>query len=114
MPKLVVSVTQRPPMRFAASTTTTFRPAAATRRAAAIPAAPAPITTMSASRGTAAKPERGATMAAAVPDRNARRLIVILWFPKLCGRTGRALNLQQEWALSNDYGEEFIFARAIS
>ena len=41
-PKVAVSVTQRPPMRSDASTSTKRRPAAASRRAAAMPAAPAP------------------------------------------------------------------------
>ena len=42
-----VSVTQRPPMRSAASINMNFRPAVVSRRAAAIPAAPAPTITTS-------------------------------------------------------------------
>ena len=52
--KVAVSVRQRPPIWLAASTTITLRLAAMIRRAAAMPAAPAPITTMSASRGSGA------------------------------------------------------------
>ena len=51
---VVVSVRQRPPIWPDASTTITLRFAAMIRRAAAMPAAPAPITTMSASRGNGA------------------------------------------------------------
>ena len=53
-PNVAVSVRQRPPAWPDASTTITLRFAAMTRRAAAMPAAPAPITTMSASRGNGA------------------------------------------------------------
>ena len=42
-PKVRVSVKQRPPMRSLASISAKRRPAAATLRAAAIPAAPAPM-----------------------------------------------------------------------
>ena len=45
---------QRPPIWPVASSTITLRFAATMRRAAAMPAAPAPITTMSASRGNGA------------------------------------------------------------
>ena len=52
------SVWQRPPIWFDASTTITLRFAAMMRRAAAMPAAPAPTTTISASRGKGAAPAR--------------------------------------------------------
>ena len=65
--KVVLSVMQRPPICDAASTTTTLRLAAMTRRAAAIPAAPAPITTMSASRGKGAAVARRTGAAAKAP-----------------------------------------------
>ena len=58
--KVEVSVSQRPPIWPAASTTITLRFAAMIRRAAAMPAAPAPITTMSASRGSGAAATRTA------------------------------------------------------
>ena len=55
MPNVVVSVMQRPPISPVASSTTNVRPRdAASRRAAAIPAAPAPTTTIS----TVARPRR--------------------------------------------------------
>ena len=63
--KVALSVRQRPPIWLAASTTITLRLAAMTRRAAAMPAAPAPITTMSASRGNGAAPARRAEQPAA-------------------------------------------------
>jgi len=81
-----MSVWQRPPIWPAASTTITLRFAAMIRRAAAMPAAPAPITTMSASRGNGAAPARppekpGVTANAADADRKWRRVIVMSWFP---------------------------------
>ena len=85
--KVVVSVRQRPPIWPAASTTITLRLAAMMRRAAAMPAAPAPITTMSASRGNGAPkaraPRAGATAKAADAERKSRRVIVMSWFPEL-------------------------------
>jgi len=64
----------------------TLRLAAMIRRAAAMPAAPAPITTMSASRGNGAAPTRapqktGVTARPADADRKVRRVIVMSWFP---------------------------------
>jgi len=56
-PKVERSVMQRPPISLAASTTITLRLAAIIRRAAAMPATPAPITTISASRGGTAAPK---------------------------------------------------------
>ena len=57
------------------------------RRAAAMPAAPAPITTMSASRGSGARPRAPAEdrrdRKAADADRKSRRVIVMSWFPEL-------------------------------
>ena len=80
-----MSVWQRPPIWLAASTTITLRFAAMIRRAAAMPAAPAPITTMSASRGSGAAPARppktGVTARPADADRKSRRVIVMAWFP---------------------------------
>ena len=80
------SVWQRPPIWFDASTTITLRFAAMMRRAAAMPAAPAPITTISASRGKGAAPARppdnaGVAASAADADRKWRRVIVMSWFP---------------------------------
>jgi hypothetical protein len=87
--KLGTSVWQRPPIWLAASTTITLRFAAMIRRAAAIPAAPAPITTISASRGNGAaiapRPVKtGVTASAADADRKSRRVIVMSWFPGTC------------------------------
>ena len=82
---VAVSVRQRPPIWAVASTTITFRFAAMMRRAAAMPAAPAPITTISASRGNGAPQERpesaGVVASAADADRKWRRVIVMAWFP---------------------------------
>jgi hypothetical protein len=84
---VAVSVRQRPPIWPSASTTITLRFAAMMRRAAAIPAAPAPITTMSASRGNGAAQARaqsaGAAANAADAERKPRRVIVMSWFPEL-------------------------------
>ena len=84
---VAVSVRQRPPIWPVASTTITLRFAAMMRRAAAMPAAPAPITTMSASRGNGAPharaPSAGAAASAADAERKSRRVIVMSWFPKL-------------------------------
>jgi len=93
--KVVASVMQRPPIWDAASTTTTLRLAAITRRAAAIPAAPAPITTMSASRGMVAAVARrtGIAAKAADADRKLRRVIVMSWFPETCGEREQLANL---------------------
>jgi hypothetical protein len=81
-----MSVWQRPPIWLAASTTITLRFAAMIRRAAAMPAAPAPMTTISASRGSGAAPARapqktGVTARPADADRKVRRVIVMSWFP---------------------------------
>ena len=71
-----VSVTQRPPMWSAASISTNFRPAAAIRRAAAIPAAPAPTMTTSVGVAPAAPaPNAAGAASAAEAARNERRLI---------------------------------------
>jgi hypothetical protein len=84
---VVLSVRQRPPIWAAASTTITLRFAAWIRRAAAMPAAPAPITTISAWRGNGApdarQPRAGATAIAADADRRSRRVIAMSWFPEL-------------------------------
>ena len=85
--KVAVSVIHRPPIWPDASTTITFRFAAMMRRAAEMPAAPAPITTMSASRGSGAArapaPNAGVTAKAADAERKSRRVIVMSWFPEL-------------------------------
>src|SRR6266702_5816040 len=83
------------PIWDAASTTTTLRLAAITRRAAAIPSAPAPITTMSASRGKVAAVARrtGIAAKAADADRKLRRVIVMSWFPETCGEREQLANL---------------------
>jgi hypothetical protein len=51
-----------------------------------MPAAPAPITTMSASRGNGAPQAQGArpakTANAADADKKSRRVVVISWFPE--------------------------------
>ena len=85
--KVEASVWQRPPIWLKASTTITLRFAAMIRRAAAMPAAPAPITTMSASRGNGAAPARppektGVAAKPADADRKVRRVIVMSWFPR--------------------------------
>ena len=84
--KVELSVMQRPPIWLAASITITLRFAATMRRAAAIPAAPAPITTMSASRGIGAAharpPMTGTLAKAADAERKPRRVIVMSWFPE--------------------------------
>src|ERR1700745_4142688 len=59
MPKVLVSVMQRPPTWSAASSTTNCLRAAASRRPAAMPAAPAPTMTAS------TQPERGTSGARA-------------------------------------------------
>jgi len=78
---------QRPPICPVASSTITLRFAATTRRAALMPAAPAPITTMSASRGSGAAhalfPGPGTIAEAAAADSKSRRVIFMAWFPKL-------------------------------
>ena len=89
-----MSVAQRPPIRSAASITMTLRFAAITRRAAAMPAAPAPITTISASRGIGAALAANGRInaAAAEPAISPRRVIVMTtflarfqaWFPDAC------------------------------
>ena len=77
---------QRPPIWLDASITITLRFAEMMRRAAAMPAAPAPITTMSASRGSGAPharpPSRDALAMAADAERKPRRVIVMSWFPE--------------------------------
>ena len=57
-PKVAVSVTQRPPMRSLASSSAKRRPAAATLRAAAMPAAPAPTIATSTSPEAETRAER--------------------------------------------------------
>ena len=97
--KLAVSVWQRPPIWLVASTTITLRFAAMIRRAAAMPAAPAPITTMSASRGNGAAATRpvnaGLTARAADADRKLRRVIVMSWFPGTCRKSMEKENSQR-------------------
>src|SRR5260370_24526188 len=73
MRKVRVSVKQRPPQRSLASRTTNLRPAAATRRAAAMPAAPAPTIKTSKSGRAAGAASTGAAATATEPARNARR-----------------------------------------
>src|SRR5438874_4886572 len=89
-PKLRVSVMQRPPTRSVASSRMKRRPAAAMRRAAAIPAAPAPTIITSASPEGATAPSAGDATAAAEPARNDRRdndrkdsgFMVCEWLPR--------------------------------
>jgi len=65
------------------------------RRAAAMPAAPAPITTISAVRGggaaARAAPPKEAAVSAADPERKPRRVIVMAWFPEKLGRRRNTL-----------------------
>src|SRR5271169_4325483 len=65
MPKVVVSVKQRPPIRSDASSTVSLALVPAIRRAAAMPAAPAPMTTTSMSGPDGALHAGAATPAAA-------------------------------------------------
>src|SRR5262245_36908713 len=74
MPKMVVSVIQRPPTRSEASISRKLRPAAETRRAAAIPAEPAPTITTSKSTDGDGAAIAGAATVAAEAARNERRL----------------------------------------
>src|SRR5262249_45081859 len=80
MPKVLVSVMQRPPISSAASSTTKRLPAAASRRPAAMPAAPAPTTTASTQeRGTSGAPNTGPAASAAPEEaRNDRRLKILM------------------------------------
>jgi len=82
-----VSVRQRPPIWPAASTTITLRFAAITRRAAAMPAAPAPITTMSASRGNGAAHAlariAGVAQTLRTPRESRAASLSCQWFPEL-------------------------------
>src|SRR5258706_7466382 len=90
MPKVLVSVMQRPPTSSAASSTTKRLPAAASRRPAAMPAAPAPTTTASTQpeRGTSVTgaargaPSAGAASAAPEEARNHRRLKILIGAPR--------------------------------
>jgi hypothetical protein len=79
MPNVRVSVKQRPPTRSVASKIAGFRPAAAMRRAAAIPAAPAPTMTTSVllEAGIASA---GCAATATDEARNERRLNAIMAF----------------------------------
>ena len=67
-------VTQRPPIRSLASSRTNRRLAAAMRRAAAMPAAPAPTIATSRSAPLCARTTDGAATTAAETARNERRL----------------------------------------
>src|SRR5215468_1101886 len=81
MPKVLVSVMQRPPISSAASSTTKRLPAAASRRPAAMPAAPAPTTRASTQpeRGTSGAPNTGPAASAAPEEaRNDRRLKILM------------------------------------
>ena len=78
------------------------RPAAASRRAAAMPAAPAPTMIVSVSPEAAGAPSAGAARTAPVPARNDRRLndfMVCNWLPglrrrrRLCPNAPQAANL---------------------
>ena len=72
-PNVLVSVKQRPPIRSLASISAKRRLAAATRRAAAMPAAPAPIIAMSTSPSApVAASERLAAVAAEAARRDRR------------------------------------------
>ena len=110
--KVVLSVTQRPPIWLAASTTITLRLAAMIRRAAAMPAAPAPITTMSASRGSGAPhalPQSdGVAANAADAERKPRRVIVMSWFPKALKKRERVANLPHPTRGGNRHGESIM------
>src|ERR1019366_2046411 len=109
---VAVSVRQRPPIWPAASTTITLRFAAWIRRAAAMPAAPAPITTISASRGNgaphASAPKAGAAASAADADRKSRRVIVMSWFPELCRTEEPLVNLPHPGVGGNHHGESIM------
>jgi hypothetical protein len=77
MPKVRVSVKQRPPIRSLASNNANLRPVGTRRRAAAIPAAPAPTMTTSTSgcgAGAASTGRAAAAAEAAEAARNERRL----------------------------------------
>src|SRR6266571_3155855 len=82
MPNVRVSVKQRPPTRSVASKSISLRPVAAMRRAAAIPAAPAPTmtTSMLLEAGIASV---GCAATATDEARNERRLNVTMAFPTL-------------------------------
>src|SRR5258707_960024 len=90
MPKVLVSVMQRPPTSSAAWSRTKRLPAAASRRPAAMPAAPAPTTTASTQpeRGTSVTgaargaPSAGAASAAPEEARNHRRLKILIGAPR--------------------------------
>jgi hypothetical protein len=87
MPNVLVSVKQRPPTRPDASSITNRRPEAAIRRAAAIPAAPAPTITTSVSPEAGKAASAGeATVAAerARKERRFNRAMVSECFPKKC------------------------------
>ncbi len=85
MPNVRVSVKQRPPTRSVASKSISLRPAAAMRRAAAMPAAPAP--TMTTSMPLEAGSASAGCAATATDDaRNERRLNEIMTFRMLFQR----------------------------
>jgi hypothetical protein len=81
-----------------------------------MPAAPAPITTISASRGSgaphAAVRSAGATASAADADRKLRRVIVMTWFPKtLKSRRNteeQLVNLPHPGVGGNRHGESIM------
>jgi len=81
-----------------------------TRRAAAMPAAPAPTTTISASRGKgAAAMRKGAqTASAEEPARKPRREIVISWFPKFDDLREHPANLPHRSRGGNGHGERLV------
>ena len=74
---LLVAVRQRPPQRSSASNTAWVRPAAATRRAAATPAAPAPTITTSKSAPVSDAATAGRTIAAPIMASARRRLTLL-------------------------------------
>src|SRR5258708_10492507 len=90
MQKVLVSVMQGPPRWGAAWSRTKRLPAAASRRPAAMPAAPAPTTTASTQpeRGTSVTgaargaPSAGAASAAPEEARNHRRLKILIGAPR--------------------------------
>src|SRR5215210_3051608 len=77
-PKVRVSVTHRPPTRSLASISAKRRPAAATLRAAAMPAAPAPTIATSVSPEADTAPSAGADASAAETAMKFRRLRVMV------------------------------------
>src|SRR5215510_8194255 len=108
MPLLVM---QRPPIAFAASINTKRRLAAATRRAAAMPAAPAPTIATSTSPDAAGAPSAGLATAAAVDARNERRVIIMVWVRALFrGNLPERLWLRK----SGPYIEPFASTEAFS